>query len=506
MAAVAPSCSLRASTVPSTVAGVHRRRTNACHTIQQPSTILPAISGVSSLRLSVAPSTRVLPAPSSQHRHSRQSTYSRVAVISAAAASDTPEDASPASSPSNAPVERVLVVGASGGVGQLCVASLVAKNRAVRALVRSVEKAESLFADAPADLIQIVTADLRQPGTISPALFTGISAAIVCVGTTAFPSKRWDGDNGPEQTGAFPFHARCDIAGVRRVFDYWDGVCWPLLEFFRSRPNGGSATTARSKQVRSHSMLVAILSGVLSVIGMCCGPLAILAFLSKRWDQVNGLGERTTSEYPLAALPHDLSRIVLVLSAGVKRYNQLPYSIHSFPHMLMSPSSSPLPFARLCRNYIGVKNLLAALPKDLSRIVFVSSAGVERYSQLPYSILNLFGVLKYKKMAEDLVKSSGIPYTILRPGRLTDGPYTSYDLNTLLKATAGMRKAVEVRRGSDTFSGETSRVVLAEGCVQALGLKAAENEVFEMLSVEGEGPGGDESAWEKIFASAPAGK
>ncbi|CAI5529945.1 unnamed protein product [Closterium sp. Naga37s-1] len=393
MAAVAPSCSLRSSNVSSTVAtSLTGRPTNARLTTRQPSIILPAISGVSTLRQSIAPSTRLISTPASQHRHSRQYSHSRVAVISAAAASDTPEAASPASSPSNPPLERVLVVGASGGVGQLCVASLVAKNQAVRALVRNVEKAESLFADAPADLIQIVTADLRQPGTISPALFAGISAAIVCVGTTAFPSKRWDGDNGPEQT-----------------------------------------------------------------------------------------------------------------------------------------------------DYVGVKNLLAALPQDLSRLVFVSSAGVERHNQLPYSILNLFGVLKYKKMAEDLVKSSGIPYTILRPGRLTDGPYTSYDLNTLLKATAGMRKAVEVRRGSDSFSGETSRVVLAEGCVQALGAKAAENEVFEMLSVEGEGPGGggvvlaegcvqalgvkatenevfeilsvegdglggDEGAWEKIFASAPAGK
>jgi len=34
-----------------------------------------------------------------------------------------------------------------------------------------------------------------------------------------------------------------------------------------------------------------------------------------------------------------------------------------------------------------------------------------------------------------------------RPGRLTDGPYTSYDLNTLLKATAGQRRAVLVGQG-----------------------------------------------------------
>lgn len=34
-----------------------------------------------------------------------------------------------------------------------------------------------------------------------------------------------------------------------------------------------------------------------------------------------------------------------------------------------------------------------------------------------------------------------------RAGRLTDGPYTSYDLNTLLKATAGQRRAVCIGKG-----------------------------------------------------------
>jgi hypothetical protein len=28
--------------------------------------------------------------------------------------------------------------------------------------------------------------------------------------------------------------------------------------------------------------------------------------------------------------------------------------------------------------------------------------------------MNLFGVLKYKKMAEDFVRNSGIPFTIIR--------------------------------------------------------------------------------------------
>ena len=43
------------------------------------------------------------------------------------------------------------------------------------------------------------------------------------------------------------------------------------------------------------------------------------------------------------------------------------------------------------------------------------------------------GVLKWKKEGERLLQSSGLPWTIVRPNRLTDGPYTSYDLNTLLQ-------------------------------------------------------------------------
>lgn len=42
-------------------------------------------------------------------------------------------------------------------------------------------------------------------------------------------------------------------------------------------------------------------------------------------------------------------------------------------------------------------------------------------------------MLRYKRDAEVYLEHSGVPYTIVRPGRLTDGPYTSYDLNTLLQ-------------------------------------------------------------------------
>ena len=64
------------------------------------------------------------------------------------------------------------------------------------------------------------------------------------------------------------------------------------------------------------------------------------------------------------------------------------------------------------------------------------------------------------RQAEQLLEASGLPYVLLRPGRLTDGPYTSYDLNTLLQATAGSRQDVQLT-AAETQNGEASRIAVA---------------------------------------------
>lgn len=69
-------------------------------------------------------------------------------------------------------------------------------------------------------------------------------------------------------------------------------------------------------------------------------------------------------------------------------------------------------------------------------------------------------MLKWKAEAERLVRESGLPFTILRPSRLTDGPYTSFDLNTLLQGTAGTRRSVQLSP-RDNLLGEASRIAVA---------------------------------------------
>lgn len=151
----------------------------------------------------------------------------------------------------------------------------------------------------------------------------------------------------------------------------------------------------------------------------------------------------------------------------------------------------------------GVKNLVAIAkggqspiaPQTLTRFVFVSSCGVLRKDELPYNILNAFGVLDAKLMGEKALIDSGLPYTIIRPARLIDGPYTSYDLNTLLRAKTDGKKGVVMEMG-DRLSGETSRVDVANACVESIYCDAAINKDISIIN------SGDRPTvidWQKLF-------
>ncbi|XP_020571280.1 uncharacterized protein At5g02240 isoform X1 [Phalaenopsis equestris] len=246
----------------------------------------------------------------------------------------------------------VLVVGGTGGVGQLIVASLLKRNIKTRLLLREPAKAKSLFGVQDENSLKIWKGDTRNPDDLDSTIFEGVTHVICCTGTTAFPSRRWNGENTPERVD---------------------------------------------------------------------------------WD--------------------------------------------------------------------GVRNLASALPPTLKRIVLVSSVGVTKFHELPWSIMNLFGVLKFKKMGEDFIRDSGLPFTIIRAGRLTDGPYTSYDLNTVLQATAGKRRAVVIGKG-DKLVGEASRIVVAEACIQALDIEFTQGQIYEINSIEGEGPGNDPEKWRELFKAA----
>lgn len=148
---------------------------------------------------------------------------------------------------------------------------------------------------------------------------------------------------------------------------------------------------------------------------------------------------------------------------------------------------------------VSTGNLIRSAPAALGHFALCTSAGVDRAGAFPFAILNLFGVLKFKKASEELLQQSGLSHTIVRPSRLTDGPYTSYDLNTLLQATSGTKQRVVLSR-QDDLVGEASRISTAELLVQSLTVAALQGEVLALSTEEGEGPGEDSTAWEALLA------
>lgn len=267
--------------------------------------------------------------------------------------------------------DRVLVTGATGGVGQLAVAKLLEQGIPVRVLTRSAAKAEAMFDRQ----VEVAIGDTRHPDTL-PAAMQQITHIICCTGTTAFPSAKWQFDL-PQSANLLQ-----------------QGIEWGKLYF--------DADYRRAKAKNSP--------------------------------------EQVDAE--------------------------------------------------------GVSHLVAAAPKDLKRFVFVSSCGVERKDKPPFSLLNAFGVLDAKQQGEAAVIHSGLPYTIVRPGRLIDGPYTSYDLNTLTKATTGGKSGVVIGTG-DTLNGQTSRIDVAAACVECLSNPATENTVFELIN---QGPRPTAIDWTALFA------
>lgn len=267
----------------------------------------------------------------------------------------------------------VLVAGATGGVGQLTVATLLTAGYRVRVLTRNAQKAKTMFAGK----VDIAVGDIRNPETLGEAT-AGITHLICATGTTALPSNRWDfkGDLG-------------------------------------SNPLEQVATWAK-------------------------------IYLDADFRNANA---RNTPEAVDA---------------------------------------------------IGVNNLVEASPSDLQRFVFVSSCGVARKDQFPYTVLNAYGVLDAKSKGEAAILRSGLPYTIIRPGQLTDGPYTSRDFNTLVQASTEGKLGIVVGTG-DTINGQTSRIDVAAACVAALEIDTAKNKAFEVIN-KGDRPA--ELDWAKLFASA----
>ncbi|MFW2403541.1 MAG: SDR family oxidoreductase [Gammaproteobacteria bacterium] len=117
-------------------------------------------------------------------------------------------------------------------------------------------------------------------------------------------------------------------------------------------------------------------------------------------------------------------------------------------------------------DYGGVKNLAdAAVAANLRQLVLVSSMGVTQEDHILNKMFN--NVLIWKFKGEEALRASGVPYTIVRPGGLTNAEGGEVEI---------------VFQQGDTEAGAIPRADVARVCVAALDSEDALNKTFEINS------------------------
>lgn len=97
-------------------------------------------------------------------------------------------------------------------------------------------------------------------------------------------------------------------------------------------------------------------------------------------------------------------------------------------------------------HYRGTQHVIEAVAPG-THIVLVTQIYITRPERYP----EVRNIIHWRGMAEDALRRSGLPYTIVRPAWLTEGPSTG----------------VRLEQG-DTGEGQVSRAAVAEVCVRAL--------------------------------------
>ena len=131
-------------------------------------------------------------------------------------------------------------------------------------------------------------------------------------------------------------------------------------------------------------------------------------------------------------------------------------------------------------DYQGTKNLVDMAKKNnIEHFVFVSSLCVSKF----FHPLNLFWlVLYWKKQAEKYIQTSGLNYTIVRPGGLKNEDNS---------------ESIIMEAADTLFEGSIPRPKVAQVCVEALFQPEAKSKVVEIVtSSEAES-----QTWKQLFSN-----
>ncbi|MBD2481637.1 CIA30 family protein [Planktothrix sp. FACHB-1365] len=434
----------------------------------------------------------------------------------------------------------ILVVGATGGVGKRVVQRLQQQGIKVRCLVRDRKKARTILGNT----VDLIEADLTLPETLTPDVFQDINAIICCSGTkvqpvegdtpnqekyyqgikfympevvdipelveykgiqnlinAAFPSLQKTGDK-----ILFDFtHPTEDIKEIWGALDdiVMGGISESSLKLtpdgalftgYVSTANSGGFVSVRTRNFEP-SLNLSDYQGIELRVKGDGKRYKFIIRCNEGWDSVGYCYSFDTVYNIPITIRIPFEKLIPVFRAKTlnegKPFNasqvfslQLMLSKFEYDGAL-NPKFEPGLFQ------LEIESIKAYGGTILPRFVQVSSAGVTRpgkpglnlEEEPPAVRLNeqLGGILTWKLRGEEVIRSSGIPYTIIRPCALTEQPGGS-----VLKFAQG-----------DTIKGQVSRDDMAELCIQALTQPKACNTTFE---VKAEQDSQTSNNWDELFS------
>ncbi|MGF1479931.1 MAG: SDR family oxidoreductase [Cyanophyceae cyanobacterium] len=198
--------------------------------------------------------------------------------------------------------------------------------------------------------------------------------------------------------------------------------------------------------------------------------------------------ELVNKNIPVRALTRDLEKgqevlpdTVELVTGDVLNPQSLEGAIADSTVLLSATGATPsfnptLPYQV---DYQGTKNLIdVAKAKGIEQFVMVSSLCTSKF----FHPLNLFWLILYwKKQAEEYLASSGLTYTIVRPGGLKNEDNAD---------------AIVMSSADTLFDGSIPRTKVAQVCVESLLQTEARNKIVEIVAQ----PEAAKLSWEELFA------
>ena len=404
----------------------------------------------------------------------------------------------------------ILVAGATGRLGQRVVKHLLQNNYQVRVLVRSIKEAKPILGEG----IDYYEGDITIPASLKPELMADVTAVISCIGSRVQPG----GENTSQQPQEVEYQGMTNLINLAAnhlpnpkettVFDFsqpsadmkstWGAVDDVVM-------GGVSASNLRLVSgiaLFSGNVSTANSGGFVSVRNRNFEPPLDLSGYDGIQLRVKGDGKRyklimrsegkwdgisycysfdtiynydLTISIPFADL-RPVFRAKTLTDVGAfdasKVYSiQLMLSKFEYDGEL-NPKFEAGAFQ------LQIESIKAYKNKPTPQFVMVSSAGVTRPSrpginleeQIPIVQMNemLGGILTWKLKGEDVLRSSGLTHTIIRPCALTEEP-------------GG--KALLFEQG-DNLTGKVSREDVAKLCVKAIESGESSNKTFEVAQQE----------------------